>query len=157
MTIVTAKCSLPNPPDTLRFGDARLHFSHIVPGDAARDLVSYYHFRIRLADDTDAGHINFRVGDTEHVRLFAGHIGFEVTEAFRGRGLARQACLAIAPFVRSFYDVVTITCDPTNYASIRTIEKLGASFIDEVSVPPPVSHLQEMRTKRRYQWAPLGQ
>jgi tagatose 1,6-diphosphate aldolase len=154
MTIATEKCSLPNPPDRLRFGDVWLHFYHVVPGDAARDLVPYYHFRIRLADDAAAGHINFRVGDTEHVRLFAGHIGFEVDEAIRGRGLARQACLAIAPFVRSFYDVVTITCDPNNHASIRTIEKLGASFIEEVSVPPPVSHHQGIRIKRRYRWEP---
>jgi tagatose 1,6-diphosphate aldolase len=154
MTIATQTCSLPNPPEYLRFGDVQLHFSHIVPGDPARDFVPYYRFRIGLADDTEVGHINFRVGDTEHIRLFAGHIGFEVNEAFRGRGLARQACLAIAPFVRTIYDVVTITCDPSNYASIRTIEKLGASFIDEVSVPPPVSHHQDIRTKRRYRWTP---
>jgi predicted acetyltransferase len=145
---------LPNPPDCLRFGDVQLHFSHVVTGDAPRDLVPYYHFRICLVDDTEVGYINFRVGDTDHIRLFAGHIGFEVKDVFRGRRLARQACLAIAPFVRTFYDVVTITCDPNNHASIRTIEKLGASFIDEVSVPPPVSHHQEIRTKRRYRWAP---
>jgi hypothetical protein len=29
---------------------------------------------------------NFRVGNTEHVRVCAGHIGFEILEAFRGQG-----------------------------------------------------------------------
>ena len=146
---------LERPPNNLAFGDVHLHFSRIVPGDATRDFVPYYHFRILAADEMDAGHINFRVGDTEHVRLFAGHIGFEISEKFRGRGLALEACRAIAPFVRTFYEAVIITCDPDNHASIRTIEKLGASFIDEVTVPSHVSHCaQGLRTKRRYRWTP---
>jgi tagatose 1,6-diphosphate aldolase len=101
------------------------------------------------------GHINFRVGHTEHVRVSAGHIGFEITEPFRGRGYARQACQAIAPFVRSIYEWVTITCDPENPASRRTIEKLGAQFVDEVVVPVEDPHYQRgSRMKRRYQWKP---
>ncbi len=146
---------LEEPPGHLAFGDVRLHFRHIVPGDATRGIVPYYHFRILADDKVDVGHINFRVGDTEHVRLFAGHIGFGIGEAFRGRGLALQACRAIAPFVRTIYDAVVITCDPDNCASIRTIEKLGASLIEEIVVPSHVSQIaQGLRTKRRYRWNP---
>src|SRR5208283_132500 len=100
-----------------------------------RGFVPYYHFRILVADGTDVGHINFRVGATEHVRLCAGHVGFEITGTFRGRGFALQACRALAPFVRSFYESVTLTSDPDNFASIRTIEQLGARFMDEAAVP----------------------
>jgi tagatose 1,6-diphosphate aldolase len=146
---------LPPPPETLSSGEINLRFDRIMPGDLSRDFVPYYHFRILTADGSDIGHINFRVGDTEHVRVCAGHIGFEVAEAFRGRGYALQACRAIAPFVRSIYEFVTITCDPDNHASRRTIEKLGAQFIDEVPVPVQDPHYKRgSRIKRRYRWKP---
>jgi tagatose 1,6-diphosphate aldolase len=149
--------SFPNPPDTLSFSEVRLHFVRVVPGDPSRDFVPAYHFRILVADGSDVGHINFRVGDTDHVRICAGHIGFEILEPFRGHGYALKACRAIASFVRSFYDAVTITCDPGNLASIRTIELLGATFTDEVSVPPHDPHFQRgSRRKRRYKWILKG-
>ena len=145
----------PTPPDTLSSGEVRLRFVRVVPGDPSRDFVPAYHFRILLSDGSDVGHINFRVGDTEHVRLCAGHIGFEILEPFRGHGYALQACRAIASFVRLFYGAVTITCDPDNLASMRTIERLGASFADEVPVPPHDPHFQRgSRSKRRYRWIP---
>jgi len=143
------------PPDNLSFGQVRLHFVQVIPGDPSRDFVPAYHFRILVSDGSDVGHINFRVGDTEHVRVCAGHIGFEVAEQFRGHGYAFDACRAIAPFVRSIYEMVTITCDPDNVASVRTIERLGAKFTDEVSVPAHDPHYQRgSRRKMRYRWAP---
>lgn len=143
------------PPDQLLFGDVRLRFVHVVPGDPSKGFVPAYHFRILDPADSDVGHINFRVGDTEHVRNCAGHIGYEIREEFRGHGYAYQACCAIAPFVRSVYAGVTITCDPDNFASIKTIERLGARFIDEVPVPPhEPQYLRGSRIKRRYKWTP---
>ncbi len=98
---------------------------------------------------------SFRVGDTEHVLVCTGHIGFEVLEPFQGQGYALRACRAIAPLVRSVYDGVTITCDPDNHASMRTIERLGARFVDEVAVPPHDPQYQRgSRSKRRYRWTP---
>lgn len=146
---------LPSPPETLSAGDVALRFDRFVPGDPSRDFVPYYHFRILVKDGSDVGHINFRVGDTEHVRVCAGHIGFEILAEFRGRGYALQACRALVPFVRSIYQSVTITCDPENHASRRTIEKLGAQFVDEMPVPVHDPHYQRgSRTKRRYRWRP---
>jgi predicted acetyltransferase len=146
---------LPVPCESLSFGEVTLRFVRVVPGDDSRGFVPYYHFRIITDDGADVGHINFRVGDTEHVLFCAGHIGFEVGESFRGRRVAFQACCAIAPFVRSFYETVTITSDPDNHASIRTIERLGASFVDEVAVPPHDAQYQRgSRSKKRYRWKP---
>jgi tagatose 1,6-diphosphate aldolase len=143
------------PPETLSSGEVTLQFVRVVPGEPSRGFVPYYHFRSLAADGSEVGHINFRVGDTNHVRLCAGHIGFEVTEAFRGHGYALQACRALAPFVRSIYESVTITCDPDNLASMRTIERLGARFVDEVVVPENDPHYQRgSRIKRRYKWEP---
>lgn len=146
---------LPPAPASLAFGDIKLAFVRIVPGNPAGDLVPYYHFRILTDQGTDAGHINFRVGDTDHVRMVAGHIGFEVVAASRGHGNAYQACCALAPFVRSITREVIITCDPENVASRRTIERLGAEFMDEVDVPPHDPHyIRGSRSKRRYRWRP---
>jgi predicted acetyltransferase len=155
MTKARAEESLLNPPETLSSGDVLLRFVRVMPGEPSRGFVPFYNFRILAADGSDVGHINFRVGDTEHIRVSAGHIGYEILEPFRGHGYALQACRAIAPFVRSLYSAVTITCDPDNHASRRTIERLGASFIDEVSVPPNDPHYQRgSRLKRRYTWTP---
>ncbi len=147
--------SLPAPCETLSADQVRLQFVRIVPGEPARGFVSFYHFRILAADGTEVGHINFRVGDTEHVRVCAGHIGFQISEPFRGHGYALQACRALAPLVASIYQAVTITCDPDNHACRRTLEHLGARFIDEVTVPPHDPHYQRgSRCKRRYRWEP---
>lgn len=145
--------SLPLPPEALHFDEVVLRFGGIVPGNLERKTVPYYHFRILGGESVPIGHINFRIGDTDHVRLSAGHIGFEILAPHRGRRRAFQACKAIAPFVRSFYEVVTLTCDPDNLASVRTIERLGAEFIDEVRVPPNDPHyLRGSRQKYRYHW-----
>lgn len=146
---------LPTPPAALFFEEVTLRFIRVVPGEPLRGMVPYYHFRILAVDGEDVGHINFRVGDSEHVRLCAGHIGFEIAEGFRGRGYALQACRAIAPFIRSVCGAVTITCDPDNIASSRTIERLGARFVDEILVPVGDPHYERgSRTKRRYRWMP---
>jgi predicted acetyltransferase len=60
----------------------------------------------------------------------AGDIGFEIQESFRGHGYALQACRAIAPAVRLVDESVTVTCDPDNFASIRTTERLGGQFVE---------------------------
>jgi len=147
--------SLPPPPATLTCGPVTLRFVEIVPGDAVLDLVPSYHFRILLADGTDVGHINFRIGDNGHIRNCAGHIGFAINEAFRGHGYARLACQALARFVRTVHHSVLITCNPDNFASRRTIERLGAEFINEVTASlDDAHHDPRSRRKRRYRWTP---
>jgi len=139
----------------LSFGDVVLRFIELVPADSERGFVPYYHFCIVTVYGGEVGHINFRVGDTEHVRVYAGHIGFAVVEPHRGHGYAFQACRAIAPFVRSIYENVIVTCDPDNFASKRTIERLGAEFIEEVPVPQGDPNYERgSRSKRRYRWRP---
>jgi tagatose 1,6-diphosphate aldolase len=145
---------LPKPPDCLEHDSVSLRFSKVVPGDATRGFVPYYHFRI-FADGADIGHINLRVGDTEHVRLSAGHIGYEISAAHRGHRHALSACRALAPFARSFHAPLILTCDPDNLASRRTIELLGATFIDEIALLSHDPHyLRGSRTKLRFQWKP---
>lgn len=145
---------LPVPPEYLEGEAVTLRFETHVPGDAARGFVPYYHFRI-LAGDTDVGHINLRVGDTEHVLKSAGHVGFEIDVPHRGHRYALSACRALASFARSISGRFILTCDADNHPSRRTIELLGAAFIDEVPVPTHDPHYARgSRTKLRFEWAP---
>lgn len=145
---------LPQPSAHLSFDSVTLHLSEIVPGDAARGFVPYYHYRI-CVNGADVGHINLRVGDTEHVRFYAGHVGFEIAAPHRGHRYALQACRALAPFARSISSEMILTCDPDNHASRRTIELLGATFVDEVAVPAHDPHFSRgSKTKQRFLWSP---
>src|SRR5262245_5995860 len=144
---------LPKPPEVLLFGAVRLQFVRISPGDEARGHAPCYNYRIETVDGREAGHINFRVGDSKHITIYAGHIGYEVLEPFRGTRFAYQACLARAPLVRTLYSEVIITCDPDNFGSMRTIEKLGAAFLEEVRVgPDEAGYARKPGKKRRYLW-----
>jgi len=146
---------LPKPPEELLFGEVRLQFVRISPGDELRGFAPFYHYRIETLDGKEAGHINLRVGDSRHIKLYAGHIGYEVLESFRGSRFAYQACQAIAPLVRMIYPEVIITCDPDNFGSLRTIERLGAAFLDEVPVGrEEAGYERKPGWKRRYLWKP---
>lgn len=146
---------LPDPPTDLRFGEVTLVLAAIVPGGANPKFVPYYYFQIIREDGQQVGHINFRVGDTPHVEFAAGHIGYEVRIPFRGHGYAYQACRAIEPVIRMFYESVLITCDPDNTPSRKTIERLGAIFMDEHAVPADDPHFQRgSATKLRFRWTP---
>lgn len=145
--------TFPSPPEDLAFDTVRLKFDRLVPADTSRGLAPFYHFRILIGSNQDAGHINFRIGDTDHIRLYAGHIGYKVDEAFRGHGVAFQACRAISRFVGSIYKTVIITIDLDNLASIRTIERLGAKFLNEVTLPPNDPRYQPGGKKKRYEWS----
>jgi predicted acetyltransferase len=155
MPLSQQNAPLPVPPDGLAHGDIALRLDGVLPGDPERGFVPYYHFLMLNRDGKDVGHINFRVGDTDHVRLYVGHIGFGVLPEHRGHHYAAQACRAIAPWVRHFYETVVVTCDPDNEASRRTLEGLGARFVEEIPVPPHESqHLKGSMAKRRYYWSP---
>lgn len=142
------------PPEDLEYETVTLRFSGLVPGDAPRGFVPYYHYRI-FVDGIEVGHINLRVGDKEHVRFSAGHVGFEIAAPHRGHRYALSACRALAPLARSSRASLLLTCDPDNLASRLTIELPGATFLDEIPVPPGDPHyLRGSRTKLRFQWVP---
>ena len=146
---------LPAAPLSTVFDDIRVVFVSITEGDLQRGFVPGYHFRILNASGLDVGHLNFRVGDTEHVRLAAGHLGFAIADEHRGNRYASKACLALAAWIASFNEPLWITTDPDNLPSIRSIERIGGVFIDEVDVPRGDPHyLRGSLRKKRYRWNP---
>ena len=146
------------PPQSIEFEDIRVTFSSETHGDSSLGFVPGYHFRILNSEGSDVGHVNVRIGDTEHVRLAAGHIGFQITEEHRGNRYASKACLALASWISAFNDRILITADPDNLASIRTVLRIGGMFLDEVDVPKGDPHyLRGSHRKRRYLWNPKQQ
>lgn len=145
--------NMPIPPLNIAGEKICLKFIEIAPGDSEKGYVPYYHFEINQANDVIVGHINFRIGETDHIKYCAGHIGFKIIKEFRGKSYSFFACLALRPFVNSIYNSVFITANPQNLPSIKIIEKLGCEFIDEVSISPNEgAYLKGERTKRRYRW-----
>lgn len=145
---------LPPPAMALHAEGVALHFSKVVV-PLNRGQAPYYHFRI-LAGTRDVGHINLRIGESEHVLQIVGHVGYGIRKRHRGKHYALLACLALAPFARTIGPEIIITCAPENHASRRTIERLvGGRRGETVSVPPADPHYRRgARTKLRFRWIP---
>lgn len=82
------------------------------------------------------GTIQLRLGNTDYMRLYGGHVGYKVEPEHRGHGYASQALTALGPIARDHgFDEIWITVRPDNIASCRTLEKAGASFEGTLAVP----------------------
>lgn len=139
--------------EELSSGPIHLKFDKIVSVEPKGELVPYFHFKIVDDNKVTVGHINFRVDETRHVLMCAGHIGYEVLPDFRGNRYSYYACKALVPFIKKYHDNVILTVDPVNLASSRIIEKLGAKFINKIQVPiDDPSYAGGARNKNRYKW-----
>ncbi|HEY1497085.1 MAG TPA: tagatose 1,6-diphosphate aldolase [Candidatus Solibacter sp.] len=123
------------------------------PADSAKGWVPYYVFHI-LSHVTGlrAGEIHLRLGDTEHLRLYGGHVAYGVRPEYRGRHFAGRALLLVIPLARRHgLSELWITCNPENVASRKTCEFAGAEFVEIVDLPPDIDMYQEgERQKCRY-------
>jgi len=90
-----------------------------------------------VVGDEVVGTIQLRLGDTDHLRLYGGHVGYGVAPDHRGHGHASAALSALRPIARDHgFEEIWITCRPDNVASWRTLEKAGARYEGTVAVPP---------------------
>lgn len=108
-------------------------------GDLRRDLAPEYIFDMvsHCDNNTLMGRLSLRIGHTEHIEKYAGHIGYSVELPYRGQRLAARSCLLIAPLARSHgINPLWITCNPQNTASRRTCEIIGAELVETVQIPP---------------------
>ncbi len=117
--------------------------------------VSTYKFDVTLAGSRkEIGTLDLRIGDSNFIVRYAGHIGYGIHKKYRGRRYAAQACRLVETVARH-HDLTTlwITCNPDNDASRRTCEILGCQFIEIVDVPPQTDLYQrEEKQKCRYRW-----
>lgn len=109
----------------------------------------YYHIRLTLSGETVGRCELHPQHDPAHA--FVGNIGYYIKPAHRGRHYAAAACLLLADVARALgMDYLTITCDPDNIASKRTIERLGAQFAQRLTRPAPAGG--GSREKLEYVW-----
>ncbi|MCW3125180.1 MAG: GCN5-related N-acetyltransferase [Bacteroidetes bacterium] len=106
-----------------------------------------------MVDDSDnfIGNVSIRHSLTDHLFIFGGHIGYIIAPRSRGRGYGTLILMLSLPEASALgLDKVLVTCDNTNTASARIIEKNGGIFENEM--------YSETRKvwKRRY-WIDLRQ
>lgn len=132
-------------------GELELYLAERSPADPERDFVPAYRFEMRV-DGERAGTISLRVGNTRHLELYAGHIGYGVELPFRGRRFAARACKLLFDLARRHgLTTLWITCNPENVASRRTCELVGGELVDIVDLPPETDMYKEgERQKCRY-------
>ena len=101
---------------------------------AGPDGLPFYFYDI-LTGGQPVGKISIRVGGNFHT-YYNGNIGYQVDGPHRGHGYAQAACRMVLPVAR--YHGMTslyLTCAEGNIASRRTIEHLGAEFLETCPVP----------------------
>jgi len=124
-------------PGVLRDGDltVTLTSTHL-PNGAGIEVPTYCFMLSLRGGVTSVGHVHLRIGNTENLRLYQGHVGYGVDSGWRGRHYAERATRLILPLAKAHgINPVWITCDPGNIASRRTCERLGGVFVEMVEVP----------------------
>jgi RimJ/RimL family protein N-acetyltransferase len=121
------------PPD----GDLQLVLAECVPARTSPWGVPAYAFRMQGPRGEYLGRIRLRVGWSEAVIRYAGHVGYAVEPAHRGHRYAARACRLLVPLAkRHGMSHLWITCQPGNVPSRRTLERLGAQCVGVIDVPP---------------------
>lgn len=122
---------------TFRDRDLWLELRAREPANPVRGWVPAYRFAMRLDGvEQPVGRLSLRIGSTHTIHCYAGHLGYEVVPAFRGQRLAERSVRLVLPLARRHdFAELWITCNPDNWASRRTCERLGAEFVEIVDVP----------------------
>jgi len=140
-------------PAQLIDDDLELILVEKYPGDLTIGYVPAYRFKMTLAgQDGQIGNIELRVGNTEHIVMYGGHIAYWVDPEHRGHRYAARGCKLLLPLARSHgFKTLWITCNPDNVASRRTCEIIGAELVEIVDLPKDTDMYQEgERQKCRY-------
>ncbi|MBO5096134.1 MAG: GNAT family N-acetyltransferase [Bacilli bacterium] len=113
--------------------------------------LQFYYF-IYDKQNNCVGNCGIRLFDDEKYK-YLGNIEYEIFEQYRGNNYASKACNLLSK-VALFYNVdkITITAEPSNLASNKTIQKLGARFIEVRKVPKNMSLHKTAKHVNAYEW-----
>jgi predicted acetyltransferase len=139
---------------SLTDGEISLELATQVPADPSKDWVAANHYQILTATNQPVGRIDLRLGYTLTTTKYAGNIGYNIDEKFRGHHYAAKACLLLKPIAQAHHlDVLWITCNPDNWPSRKTCEYIGATFVEIVDLPETLDMYKAgERQKCRYRW-----
>lgn len=124
-------------------------------GNVIKGFSPEYKFQILIHDTNIViGHINVRIGEDEKVINYIGHIGYGIDEKYRGNRYAAKACKIVSKVFKDHsMNKVIITCNPDNYASIKTCEIIGARFLEIIDIPVSSNAYSPNEPQKcRYEW-----
>ena len=139
-------------PGKLIDGDLELVLVETVPANPDKGYLPSYNFEMRRPGRSSAmGALFLRIGSTVQAR-YPGHIGYEVTERYRGHRLAARSSRLVLPLARAHgLKTVWLTVDPANIPSRKTCEILGAKYVETVRIPKDHDmYARGARYRRRY-------
>jgi len=125
------------------------------PAPKNEDHVPSYYFDIRLPGKSEViGQIDIRIGNTEYLEKYAGHIGYGIKAQYRGNRYAAKACNLIKTVaIDHGMTTLWITCNPDNYPSRRICEILGCELVETVNLPKDTDiYKRGEKQKCRYRW-----
>lgn len=140
-------------PGPLRDGDLMLVLEEAYAGNPRLNWAPAYRFQMRHPNEPrEVGRIELRIGNSDHLRYYAGHIGYRVHSPFRGQHYAARGVRLLLDLARHHQlGTLWITCNPDNYASRRSCELAGLEFVEIVDLPPGSDMYQQgERQKCRY-------
>lgn len=138
-------------PNELQTPELTLEFLDYAPHQILREPT--YHFLMRVPHvQAPVGRMNLRDSNAPLIVLYAGHVGYEVDEDYRGHGLAARGVEMLKPMARRLgLNPLWITSNIGNTASRRTSERAGATFVEVIDVPPGnIIYEAGVRQKARY-------
>lgn len=123
-------------PGRLTDNDLELVLTKQIPADPVAKRVPYYEFEMRQPGSLTAmGSIRLRIGP-EDILYYAGNIGYEVKEEYRGKHYAARSSLLILPLARAYgLEAAWLTVNPHNTPSLKTCKIIGARYIETVRLP----------------------
>ena len=127
----------------------------IFPEENEIAYVPVYKFEMRIAGtEQKIGTIDFRVGNTKDLIMYAGHFGYDVAQKYRGNKYAARSCQLLFPLAKKHQiNPLWITCNPDNIASRRTCEIAGGKLVEIIELPPDNDQYhQGERSKCRYRF-----
>jgi predicted acetyltransferase len=129
-------------PGALVDNDLELQVKELSPYNPDKGYVPGYKFEmVHTGTKQVMGVIDLRVGLTEKLKEFGGHVGYEVFEPYRGHKYAARSFKLLFPLIQRLgINPVVITCDPGNTPSVRTIESVGARLVStkDVEIEPQI-------------------
>jgi predicted acetyltransferase len=127
-------------PGILIDEELELRLQETCPCNPEKGYVPEYKFEmVHATTKATMGSLDLRVGLTEKLKEFGGHIGYEVAEHYRGHKYAVRSCKLLFPLIQKLgIQPAIVTCYSQNIPSIKTIESIGAKLVvtKDVEIEP---------------------
>lgn len=121
--------------DFLEDDEIKLVVNRLAEGNPEKNWVPAYHFYICDRQGNIMGHCDLRIGYNDNL-YYGGHIGYRVSEEYRGHHYAAKACRLLFELARKHgMEYLYITCNPDNLPSRRTLEYLHGELVEIAELP----------------------